>query len=168
MKTKKLLILLILFSPNLFISCTEEENEFNDIEDFLIDGVWKLESTEVVYYHDDELYSSEVSYNETDSERLTFNKDYSVVYECSFITIDLIGNWELNEDETSLFTDLSFNPSSSSGYGISYFFPQNKIIEINRSMMLLETIRRTYYLHSEDPITKLKITYYNRSTFIKE
>jgi len=80
MKTKKLLILIILSSLTLLMSCDSDDNDLTNIENYLIGGIWKLESSETFYYYDNEFDRSEISLNDTDSNKLSFKKDYVVIY----------------------------------------------------------------------------------------
>lgn len=164
MKTKKLLILLL--SLNLLISC-DSDDDFTKIENYLIGGVWKLESTERFYYYDDKFDRSEVFVDTTNSNKLTFNKDYSVIYEPSSMTTKLNGNWELKEDETYLLTDLSYTSGSSTGYRTFYYFPRSKIIEVNQNILLLES-KHDISLYYSASTGNIKVTSFVRSTFLKE
>ena len=105
------------------MSCDSDDNDLTNIENYLIGGIWKWESSETFYYYDDEFDRSEISLNDTDSNKLSFKKDYVVIYESPLLIKELNGNWELSEDETYLFTDLSYTSGSTSGYGTIYFFP---------------------------------------------
>lgn len=167
MKTKKLLILIILSSLTLLMSCDSDDNDLTNIENYLIGGIWKWESSETFYYYDNEFDRSEISLNDTDSNKLSFKKDYVVIYESPLLITELNGNWELSEDESYLFTDLSYTSGSTSGYGTIYFFPQCKIIEINKNNMLLESMHDTYTYWSSET-GNIKVTSFERSRYIKE
>ena len=167
---KKKELILLLFTLNLLISCNPEES-FNEIEKYLINGVWKLESTERLTFkndnYDELAWPSDLSINESDSKKLIFTEDYRVSYESPFIIEKLYGNWKISEDEIYLFTDLSISPSSSTGYNIFYYYPQSKIVEIDKNTMLLESMPENSF-HSGSGTTTDKYTSFVRSVFIKE
>ena len=168
MKKKKLILL---FSLSLVISCNPEVENFTDIERNLVNGVWKLKSTERLIYKNDNFselaWPSELSINESDSKKLMFTEDYKVSYESPFIIEKLNGNWEISEDEVFLFTNLNISPSSSTGYNIIYYYPQSKIVEIDKNTMILESMPENSF-YSSSGSTSEKYTSFVRSIFKKE
>ena len=169
MKKKKLI--LFLFSLCLLISCNPEVENFTEIERNLINGVWKLESTERLTYKNDNYaelaWPSVLTINESDSKKLMFTEDYRVSYESPFIIEKLYGNWEISEDEIFLFTDLNISPSSSTGSNTIYYYPQSKIVEIDKNRMILESMPENSF-YSGSGTTTEKYTSFVRSIFKKK
>ena len=169
MKKEKFTIFLITLS--LLLSCNPDEENFTEIERNLINGVWKLESTERLTYKNDNYaelaWQSVITINESDSKKLIFTEDYMVSYESPNMIEKLFGNWKISEDEIYLFTDLNFGPSSSTGYNIFYYYPQSKIIELDKNTMLLESMPENSFYTVSGTATD-KYTSFVRSVFKKE
>ncbi|MGD9994489.1 MAG: hypothetical protein AB7S69_14420 [Salinivirgaceae bacterium] len=162
---KKYFLLTIIVIITLIVySC--DNDKFMTNEEYICNGDWTLQQTEKIYYYDDVFDRSEVSINKKNI-RIDFQENGVVYYETPDLLEVFQGTWQIDSTGEHLITDLYVTLSSSTGYnGYYLFYPKSKIIEINTSNLIVETIPRTnIYMTGTKQI---KVLSYERCICVKK
>ena len=134
-------------------------------EDHLINDTWTPLQTETFYYYDDVFERSEVSISQT-NKKIDFQKNNIVFYESPDLTEVIQGTWEIDPSGESLLTDIHLALQSSTGHDKVYFFyPESKIIELNTTNLILESMPETFYIATGT--SQIKVMSYERQTYVK-
>lgn len=133
MKTKTLTALGILI---LFLSCSQDDAQDKTDEEYL-KGTWAIKEAKTYQYLNGELDEIKDTIFKEPYSTLKFDSNKEVTYSTRQYTNPISGKWNLNDK--LLTTDLKIDLSSSSGYGTIYFFPENEIIFLDDSELILRS-----------------------------
>ena len=134
MKQKLLPVLLLILVT--FPSCNQDDPPVKTDEDYL-KGTWIIKEAKTYHYLNGELDNIKDTIFEEPYSTLQFDSNKEVIYSVQFYTKPITGKWNLNEK--TLTTNLKVDLSSSTGYRTFYFFPENSIILINDSELILKS-----------------------------
>ncbi len=133
------------------ISCSKDV-EPDKTDEELLNGTWTIKKAVTYKYLNGEVDAIEESISEEPYSQLKFNLDKEVIYSDPGITQPIKGKWLLNEK--NLKTDLKLEPGSSTGYGTIYFFPENTILELNQTELILRSPMSQEVTHENGDKTK--------------
>lgn len=140
---KKLLPLTLIFIF-IFSSCSRDDEPGKTDEEYLV-GTWTVKKTNTFRYLNEELDSTETKIFEEPYSTLSFDANKNVAYTNSVYTNTINGQWVLNEK--ILKTDLKINLSASTGYNTLYIFPENTIVLLNDTELVLRSPMSLEVLH---------------------
>ncbi|MGB7786723.1 MAG: hypothetical protein WBL27_11525 [Salinimicrobium sp.] len=135
---EKLFLPVLLFILALLFSCSRDDGPAKTDEDYL-KGTWTIKEAKTYHYLNGELDKIKDTIFKEPYATLDFGSNKDVTYSTYHYTNPISGKWALNEKEKVLTTNLKIELSSSSGYGTIYFFPENRIMLVNDSELILKS-----------------------------
>lgn len=133
---EKIFLPVLLFILALLFSCSRDDAPDKTDEDYL-KGTWTIKEAKTYHYLNGELDNIKDTIFEAPHSTLNFDSNKDVTYSEQSYTTPITGKWNLNEK--LLTTNLKIEVNSSSGYRTFYFFPENSIILINDSELILKS-----------------------------
>ena len=133
---EKLFLPVLLFILALLFSCSRDDAREKTDEDYL-KGTWTIKEVKTYHFLNGELDNIKDTIFEEPYSTLHFDSNNDVTYSAQFYTNPITGKWNLNEK--LLTTNLKIELSSSSGFRTFYVFPENSIILINDSELILKS-----------------------------
>lgn len=140
----------LLLTLTVVFSCNRESN-FSELtkSDLLTSSEWKKDYYENSYYYNDILEKVEKDENYRGTESIKFNSDLTVNYNRPEFVDKINGNWNFEDDETILKTNLY-------KFG-AYYFPSQKINVLDEKSLVLEMEHQAIISFNTDGTQKITI-----------